>query len=242
MEPTGVPVLEVDLGPGVRAGVTTADDDFDLSLVLGDDLAAVRRRRVALEGWVGAPLATVRQVHGAGVILLTAAPGALGEDLGEADAVVATTGAVAPTVLVADCVPVLLADAEAGVVAAVHAGRRGLAAGVVEATLERMRGLGARPGRVRAAVGPSICGRCYEVPAAMRDEVAAAVPGTWATTRQGTPALDLPAGVLHRLTEWGVTGVQQVGGCTAEDPRWFSHRAGPERPRGRQAAVVRLLE
>ena len=101
--------------------------------------------------------------------------------------------------LVADCVPVLLADPEAGVVAAVHAGRRGLVAGVVEAAVAAMVEQGASVERIRAAIGPAIAGQSYEVPAELQDEVAAVVPQTRATTSWGTPALDLPAGVAAVL-------------------------------------------
>jgi YfiH family protein len=143
-------------------------------------------------------------------------------------------------VVVADCVPVLLADASAGVGAAVHAGRRGLVDGVVQAAVAAMVAAGARPGRVRAAIGPAICGRCYEVPAALRDEVADVVPGVAATTSWGTPALDLPAGVAAVLAAAGVTGVHRTGWCTHTDDRFFSHRRSTrtgEAP-GRCAAVV----
>lgn len=239
---TEPPVLEVDLGPGVRAGFTTAEDGFNLGLNVGDREERVLARRAVLDRWVGAPVVFARQVHAADVVVVSAAAPSGELFVATADALVAVSSAVAPAVLVADCVPLLLADAQAGVVAAVHAGRRGLVAGVVEAALARMEGLGARPGRTRAVIGPAACGACYEVPADLRDEVAAVLPGTASTTSWGTPALDLPAGVRDRLTEAGVTGVIEVGGCTIEDHRWFSHRGTASgRPAGRGAAVVRLL-
>lgn len=234
----------VDLGRGVRAGFTGAD--ANLSTVVGD-VDAARHHRRALAALVGAPVAFARQVHGATV--LDVAPGGhaaeeVGHDaLPAADGLVAAAPGVAVGVLVADCVPVLLADAATGVVAAVHAGRRGLAAGVVAAAVDRMVALGGRPGHVRAAVGPAVCGRCYEVPAALRDEVDAAVAGTASTTSWGTPALDLPAGVRAQLVAAGVGAVLDLGLCTLEDPRWFSHRgaSGGGRPEGRFAAVVRAV-
>lgn len=249
------PVLEVDLGPGVRAGFTLArpgtdapdaphghpGEAFNLSRTVGDSPEAVLARRRALAAWVGATPAWVHQVHGADVVRVTAVP-TDDAPLAAADAIVTRLDAVAPAVLAADCVPTLLADARAGVVGAVHAGRRGLAAGVVQAALEAMGDLGARTGDLRAVVGPAICGRCYEVPAAMRDEVAAAVPGTASTTSWGTPSLDLVAGVRGLLTDAGVR-VDVLDACTFTDPRWFSHRAAgrPDRPVGRFAGVVRLL-
>src|SRR5690606_28727239 len=138
-------------------------------------------------------------------------------------------------------------DPQARVVATAHAGRRGLVAGVIDAVLGAMVRAGAEPGRTVAAVGPAACGRCYEVPLEMQREVDAVVPGTASTTSWGTPALDLPGAVGRRLAVAGVR-VEHVGGCTIEDPQWFSHRAsaaaadgGPPRPPGRSAGVVRLL-
>lgn len=232
--------VEVDLGPGVRAVFTTAPGN--LSLELGDDRAEVLRRRAALAARLAAPVAYVRQVHGAAVHMCAELPTEPGP-VAEADALVTTGADVALAVLVADCVPVLLADPVARVVAAVHAGRRGLVAGVVEAALESMAALGAHPSATRAVLGPAICGACYEVPAALRDEVGSAVPGTASTTSWGTPALDLPAGVRARLAEAGVSAVADLATCTLTDPRWFSHRgsAPGERAAGRFAGAVRLL-
>lgn len=232
--------VEVDLGPGVRAAFTTAPDN--LSLELGDDRATVLGRRNALAARLGAPVAYVRQVHGAAVQVCAGPPQVPGP-VAEADALASASDDVALAVLVADCVPVLLADPAAGVVAAVHAGRRGLVAGVVAAAVETMVRLGAGPAGIRAVLGPSVCGACYEVPAALRDEVAAAVPGSASTTSWGTPALDLPSGVRSRLAEAGVGSVVDLSACTLTDERWFSHRgsAAQGRPQGRFAGVVRLL-
>jgi copper oxidase (laccase) domain-containing protein len=143
-----------------------------------------------------------------------------------------------------------MADPAAGVVGVAHAGRRGLVDGVVGAAVAAMVELGAEPDRLRAVVGPAACGRCYEVPGLLRDEVADAVPGTSSTTSWGTPALDLPAGVAHELGRGGVRDVVRHDGCTIEDGRWFSHRAAtgghvpagaPGRAVGRLAGAVRLL-
>lgn len=238
---TGAPpaVLAVDLGPGVRAGFTVAspgDAPPNMSLTVGD-VDAAARHRLALSRWAGAPLAFVYQVHGRDVHVTD---GPVPEPRPHADAVVSGDGTAA-AVLVADCVPVLLADAAAGVGAAVHAGRRGVVAGVVLAALEAMERLGAVRARVRAAVGPAICGACYEVPSEMRDEVGALVPAAVSATSWGTPALDLPGAVVAQLAAAGVEDVQRVGGCTLEEERWFSHRGlAAGRPEGRLAAVVRV--
>lgn len=234
--------LEVDLGPGVRAGFTAAD--ANLSLVVGSDVAGTPGRRAALDRLVGAPVRFARQVHGTAVLTCADEPAPDREPA--ADALVATGRGVAVGVLVADCVPVLLAEPAAGVVAAVHAGRRGLADGVLAAALATMTGLGALPSRVRAVLGPSVCGRCYEVPEQLQAEVAAAVPGTASTTSWGTPALDLAAGVRRSLADLGVVWVHDVGSCTLTEARWFSHRGSHAdrsgaRAQGRFAGVVRLL-
>ncbi|WNB84849.1 polyphenol oxidase family protein [Cellulomonas sp. ATA003] len=193
----------------------------------------------------------VTQVHGTAVLDLTGPPGPAGplgplggcpdgEPSAEADAVVAGPGSGA-AVVVADCVPVLLADPGTGVVAAVHAGRRGLADGVVQAAVARMVARGARAAELHAAIGPAICGRCYEVPAELRDAVADVVPHVASRTSWGTPALDLPRGAEAVLRDAGVHRVLSVGACTREDLRFFSHRRSVEsgEPQGRCAGVVR---
>jgi YfiH family protein len=143
---------------------------------------------------------------------------------------------------VADCVPVLLADPVARVVGVVHAGRGGVRLGVVHRAVDALLAAGATTGDLRAAVGPAVCGECYEVPAAMRDDVAAVVPSAHATTRSGTPALDLPAAVLAQLAASGVTQTVHVDRCTLEDPDLFSHRRATASgtTTGRQAGVVVL--
>ena len=142
-------------------------------------------------------------------------------------------------VLVADCMPVLLADATAGVIGAVHAGRRGLAGGVLQAAVAAMQSLGAAPARTSAVIGPAICGRCYEVPAPMRDEVETTVPGTAASTWQGTSSLDLPAGAAAVLAQAGIAAVRSVDICTLEDDRFYSYRRDGHQT-GRFAGVVVL--
>jgi YfiH family protein len=167
------------------------------------------------------------QVHGPGVAVVADREGGASRliDAGApgVDALVTKLPDVPIGVLVADCVPVLLSDPVAHVIGAAHAGRRGLVAGVLQATVEAMTALGAEPSRIEAVVGPAICGRCYEVPAQMRDEVAAAVPGSGCETVSGTPGLDLPAGALAVLGTAGVRA-RSVGICTAEDPRFYSYR------------------
>jgi len=231
-----------DFGAGVRGGFSTRAGGVgsgrfataNMSGSVGDDPGVVATNRARLADWAGAPVTFHRQVHGVRVA-------GAGDPVTDADAVLGGPGD-AVAVLAADCLPVLLADVAAGVVAAAHAGRRGLAAGVLQATVEAMTARGADPRRIAAVVGPGICGLCYEVPPAMREEVADLVPGTASTTRAGTPSLDLPAGAVGVLTRAGVGSVRALGSCTAESPTLFSHRrdGAPGAPTGRIAAVVSL--
>jgi len=162
----------------------------------------------------------MHQVHGADVAVVDDQLLSR-HDVPVADALVTRLPGVVLVVRIADCVPVLLADPDAGVVAAVHAGRPGLAAGVVSAAVSAMRGCGAS--QIRAWVGPHVCGGCYEVPASMREEVSALVPEAWAETSWGTPALDIGAGVVAQLSRHDVT-VEDRSRCTVEDEDLFSYR------------------
>ena len=153
------------------------------------------------------------------------------------DALVTTSTDLALAVLVADCTPVLLVDRVAGVAAAVHAGRPGMMAGIVGLTVDAMTDLGARS--ISAVVGPSVCGRCYEVPEAMRAQAAKVSPVAAAISWQGTPAIDVAAGVVDQLQAKSVA-VQWIRGCTRESDGLFSYRR--QHRTGRFAGVVRLLE
>ncbi|WP_245993269.1 peptidoglycan editing factor PgeF [Xylanimonas allomyrinae] len=234
----GAGLLRVELGEGVVAGFTTRHggvspapwSSLDLGLGTGDDPVRVRANRARVSAWLGAPVAYAAQVHGDDVLLLGEAERAEWASeappvaAGQADAVVTTAGGLGLGVLVADCVPVLLADPVARVVGVVHAGRAGVRLGVVHRAVDAMMAAGATASRLRAAVGPAVCGRCYEVPADLREDVAAVVPAAHATTRAGTPSLDLPAAVLAQLAERGLAECTHVDRCTLEDPDLFSHR------------------
>lgn len=196
-------------------------------------VTANRERAARAAGLDSADVAWMRQVHGTAVAVLTSAPGGPVDGV---DALVTARPGLVLAVLVADCVPVLLADPQAGVVAAAHAGRRGVQDGVLAATLSAMRQLGARPADMGAFLGPAICGRCYEVPPAMQSDVAACVPATRCTTRGGTPGLDLRAGLREQLRDAGVDSIQVSNACTAEDPAFFSYRRDGET--GRFAGMV----
>jgi copper oxidase (laccase) domain-containing protein len=127
-------------------------------------------------------------------------------------------------------------DFAPGVIGGCHAGRPGVVLGVVPATVARMRELGARD--ITAWLGPYVCGRCYEVPQEMQDEVAAAVPATRATTSWGTPAVDIGAGIRSQLADEGVACVD-LSVCTRESPDLYSYRRD-RLTSGRQAGVIRM--
>lgn len=214
-------------------------DSLNLGGGSGDDPQAVEHNRRVVAAELAVPrdrLLFMRQCHGAEVCVATAPWGERAGGPPEVDALVTTRDDLAVAALAADCVPVLLADAQAGVVAAVHSGRPGLAQAVVVRAVERMRGLGAT--RISGVVGPAVCGRCYEVPAAMRDEVAAVVPESACTSWSGTPALDIAAGVVAQLRGAGVE-VEHVSRCTRESPELYSYRR--DGATGRFAGVIRLL-
>lgn len=227
--------------PGVWAAFTNVAAG-NLALHVGDDPAAVHARRAALEEAAGLGSRHFRfmnQIHGNEVAVIAGPAPADPRPPGAptADAMVSVGEPLA--VMVADCVPiVLVGEGGAGgpsgpVLGVVHAGRPGLAAGVVPAAVAQMDALGATS--VSAWIGPSICGKCYEVPEDMRADVAALVPAAWCTTSHGTPGLDLPAGVRSQLEAAGVA-VEYSGGCTREDAELFSYRR--DHHTGRFAGLV----
>ncbi|GGW27823.1 peptidoglycan editing factor PgeF [Streptomyces galilaeus] len=221
-------------------GVSAAPyEELNLGGAVGDDPGAVRTNRESAAKSLGLEAGRVvwmNQVHGAGV---TVVDGPWGErPVPEADAIVTTERGLALAVLTADCTPVLMADPVAGVVAAAHAGRPGMVAGIVPAAVRAMVGLGAEPSRIVARTGPAVCGRCYEVPETMRAEVAAVEPAAHAETSWGTPAVDVTAGVHAQLDRLGVHDREQSPVCTRESKDHFSYRR--DRTTGRLAGYVWL--
>ncbi len=211
-------------------------DTFNLGDHVGDDPAAVAANRVRLARAIGLGADRVvwmNQVHGDRVEVVDEPRDTAFDDT---DALVTRTPRLALAVVTADCVPVLLADARAGVAAAVHAGRVGAQRGVVARTVEAMLKLGAQAHDISALLGPAVSGRNYEVPAAMADEVEAALPGSRATTESGTPGLDLRAGIACQLRDLGVTSIDIDPRCTVADRALFSHRR--DAPTGRLASLV----
>jgi purine-nucleoside/S-methyl-5'-thioadenosine phosphorylase / adenosine deaminase len=213
-------------------------ESFNLGAGVGDDPAAVTANRRRLSDELGLPpdhVVWMEQVHGR---TASTVDGPRSDALEATDAAISTRPGVAVAVLAADCVPVLLADADAGIVAAVHAGRVGARVGVLPAALTAMQAAGARINQIEALLGPAVCGECYEVPANMRADVAEHLPGSASKTRRGTPALDLRAGLWQQLADAGVARIGVDPRCTVEDKTLFSHRR--DGTTGRQAAITWL--
>lgn len=224
---------------GIFAGLNCGAGSSDLS-----EMVAINRTRVAeAMGLAEGHLVTLHQTHSAEVALLTAPPGAPIQ----ADAMVTATPGLGLGILTADCQPVLLADAAAGVIGAAHAGWRGAREGVLEATVDAMERLGARRGEIVAVIGPTISQAAYEVGQEFFEAFIDDDPSTmrfFATGEGGKYLFDLPAYGLMRLRAAGVGLAEWTRHCTYRDPeRFFSFRrtthAG-EADYGRLISVIRL--
>lgn len=200
----------------------------NLALHVGDDSASISKNRRLLDALVG-PTQYMNQTHGDGVALVDA----LTSHEPNSDALVTTETGIALGVLVADCIPLLLWDEVEHVIAAAHVGRKGLLNEVAMKTINVMNTLGAE--RIQAMLGPSICGRCYEVGRDIHDQVATAFPSARSLTAKGTPALDLPAALSFELRRVGVK-VSRSPMCTVENPNYFSYRR--DGVTGRQAGLI----
>ena len=221
-----------------RAGGVSARpfDTFNLGDHVGDDPAAVAANRKRLATAIGLAedaVVWMNQVHSANVVVVDGPQDAV---VDQTDALVSTTRGLALAVVTADCVPVLLADARAGVIGAAHAGRVGAQIGIVPRTVEEMVKAGASVADISVLLGPAVSGRNYEVPAEMAAEVEAVLPGSRCRTAAGTPGLDIRAGIARQLTRLGVTSFRIDPRCTVEDPALFSHRR--DAPTGRLASLV----
>jgi polyphenol oxidase len=211
-------------------------DTFNLGDHVGDEPEAVAANRKRLAAAIGLDedhVIWMNQVHGDHV---TTVDGPRDTAVADSDGLVTATPRLALAVVSADCVPVLMADARAGVAAAVHAGRVGAARGVVARALEAMQAAGAHVDDVSALLGPAVSGPNYEVPDEMAAEVEAALPGSRTTSRRGTPALDLRAGIARQLNTLGVKAIDVDPRCTVDDPNLFSHRR--DAPTGRLASLI----
>lgn len=221
--------------PGLRALTTLRTgegvspppfDRVNLGLRCGDAPEFARRNRDLLAAWLALPSAPhwLRQVHGTGVLRFERPPGPE-EDEPEADAAVTSVPGVVLAILTADCLPVVFAARDGSEVAAAHAGWRGLAAGMLEATVAAMR----TPATdVIAWLGPAAGPQAYEIGGEVRDAFVTLDPGAAAAfvdTRPGHWRVDLYALARRRLATAGVHAVYGGGLCTISDPiRFFSHR------------------
>ena len=234
---------------GRRGGVSTgAFASLNMSESTGDGLNLVASNRAQAIGAIGfspESLAVARQVHSATVIALSSPPGP--DERPEADAMVSNVPGIVLGILTADCAPILLADPEAGVIGAAHAGWKGAVGGIIDATVDAMVGLGADRARIVAAIGPTISLDNYEV----GPDCAADLLRRHGRTADhiARPAgarehFDLPGFVFDRLEDAGVGYVSDLGICTyAEPERYFSHRRATHEgtTTGRQIALIGLL-
>lgn len=241
-------------GGSMRAGFTTvaggvsdgAWTGLNLGTHVGDDASAVAENRRRLTDYLGCQLAWMDQVHSDTVAVAVG-----GETAPATDALIVgdwhtgeNAGAEqlsqAACVMVADCVPLLLLSNRSLRAAAVHVGRAGFMKNIALAAITA---LGENPGDLTAIVGPSICGRCYEVPEVMRDEAREVASSSISETSWGTPAINIPAGLTEQLRCCGVHDVVLDGRCTYENESLYSHRrmARLGLPAGRSVGVVQLL-
>lgn len=221
-----------------RAGGVSSSpyDSFNLGDHVGDDPADVAANRLRLARILDLEhLVWMEQIHSNTV---TVVDGPQDGPVEATDALVTTQRGLALVVQVADCVPVLLADHVHGVVAAAHAGRMGARNGIVRRTVETMLELGATPEAIQVVLGPAASGRHYEVPAEMAADVEKHLPGSRTRTEQGTPGIDVRAGLVRQLMGLGVTNIEADPRCTIEDESFFSYRR--EGTTGRQAGLVWL--
>ncbi len=215
----------------------------------GDDpaLIAENRRRAVEAVAPGARLVTVYQVHSADAVIV-ADPWS-DDDRPKADALVTDRPGIALGILTADCTPVLLADREAGVVGAAHAGWKGAFGGVLASTVEAMEKLGAQRGRIVAAVGPTIGRKSYEVDSEFFQRFLAADEDNdlfFSDGRAGHYQFDLEGYVLARLAAAGVKRIEALGLDTYSNPdRFYSYRRATHREEpsyGRQISIIAVPE
>lgn len=220
----------------------------NMSIAVGDEPRAVDINRTGAAEALGFrrnQLFLLKQVHSARVHRLDERPV---EDVAiEADAIVTRLPLMALGILTADCTPILLADQQAGVIGAAHAGWRGAVDGIVGNTVAAMVELGADPSRIVAAIGPTISGENYEVGPHFMEDFTKLRPDGWrhfSTRNSGRAHFDLPSFVAAELGRAGIARVEGVGDCTYGYPdRYFSHRYATHQggKTGRQIAIIGLM-
>jgi YfiH family protein len=201
---------------------------LNLAMHVGDSELVVAQNRLIADKYF-TPVQYMNQVHGNRIAIIEEQS----DEAPTADALVTGIPGVTLGVMVADCIPLLLISKE--VVGAVHVGRKGLMNAITSITIELMRDMGATS--IQAVMGPSICGRCYEVSADIYHEVIAAHPKSKSSTSSGNFALDLPAALRSVLENESIPIVDQFS-CTVEDPELFSYRR--DGVTGRQAGLICL--
>ena len=231
---------------GGRSKGDLAGNNMSISVGDNPDLVVSNRSSAAnaMGGYDISDLVVFRQVHSSRVVTLTARPDR--SVAIEADAMVTNRPDLLLGILTADCAPVLLADPEAGIIGAAHAGWKGAAGGIVPATVEAMIGLGADPARIRAAIGPTISGANYEVgPETAAQILALANAAAHITIPEGSTRehFDIPGLLTEQLFGAGVGLVSDLSLCTYANPaKYFSHRHATHHGigTGRQISVIGL--
>jgi YfiH family protein len=219
---------------GTSQGVYgTNGGGLNLATHVGDEPEAVRQNRQIARKLFDLPdVVYMDQVHGSAVAIITKANK---DQTPTVDALVTKERGVALSVLVADCVPLLMHDRELGVIAAVHVGRRGLGNGVVAKAVEAMKSIGAVT--IRANLGPAICGDCYEVPVDMQSEISSFAPAAPSVTDSGSPGLDIRDGVAWQLEQMDIESIIDSI-CTRRSQLHYSYRR--EGVTGRTAGFIYL--
>lgn len=188
----------------------------------------------------GAPLVMLEQVHSPDVLVMREAGG----EKRKGDGIVTDRRGLLIGIVTADCAPVLMADREAGVVGAAHAGWRGARSGVLENTLDAMEQLGANRANIAAVIGPTIAQASYEVDEGFREQFDSGDERFFAPGRPGHYQFDLPAYVAHRLTQAGAGRIADLALDTyADETRFHSFRRATHRSeptKGRQTSVIAL--
>lgn len=201
---------------------------LNVALHVGDSESIVAQNRAIVDSYF-TPVQYMNQVHGNRIAIIEEQS----DEAPTADALVTGIPGITLAVMVADCIPLLLKSKE--VVAAVHVGRKGLMNSITPATIEVMRDMGANS--IQAIMGPSICGKCYEVSADIYDEVTAVYPIAKSSTTHGTISLDLPAALRGVLADESISIVDEFS-CTFEEAELFSYRR--DGVTGRQAGLISL--
>lgn len=235
------PALEAQWIFTDRAGGVSAKpyDSLNVATHVGDDPQAVSANREAVGLLFDSPVASVSFMdaeHGARTAVVSKTQPCAQHPC---DALLTADVGMAVASLAADCVPVCLADVDAGVVAALHCGWQGVVADVAAAAVEAMVSLGAKAVDIQAVAGPAICADCYPVDPQRAEMFAAVAPEAVRIGADDQPRIDVRAAVVRQLAGLGVT-VNTAGGCTRETPEFFSYRRDGRT--GRHSGVIALSE